>query len=190
MFSAHRPEACWPLCGLQLWRLFHAHSKARLALGTSFVQGCAVTNHNTCPLPSSLLQQWKVVQAPEYMVHSEQVLGTTGTPRIRYPQIIDGRLRLAGDIHDPKYDDSFWLSPVIVSNGPWPAVPATSGNIFCHASFFAQQGRTAHACELSRDLAPASTMLSQGSIYLPCTSHQKRRPLGAFREAISKYHHG
>jgi hypothetical protein len=85
------------------------------------------------------LQQWKVIQAPEHMVHSEQVLGISGTPRIRYPQIIDGRLRLAGDIHDPKYDDSFWLSPVTVSNGPWPAVPPTSGSISCYAFYFAQR---------------------------------------------------
>lgn len=32
-------------------------------------------------------QSFKVILAPEHMVHSEQILGITGTPRIRFPQV-------------------------------------------------------------------------------------------------------
>eukprot|EP01116_Phalansterium_solitarium_P019931 TRINITY_DN5738_c0_g2_i6.p1 TRINITY_DN5738_c0_g2~~TRINITY_DN5738_c0_g2_i6.p1 ORF type:complete len:339 (+),score=82.86 TRINITY_DN5738_c0_g2_i6:516-1532(+) len=65
---------------------------------------------------------WRVVRAPEYVQHTEQIVGLTGDHRIRYPQIIVAANALPGNIHDPSYNDSAWAVPVVVS-GPWPSVP-------------------------------------------------------------------
>ncbi len=66
---------------------------------------------------------WRCITAPQFVPHSKQVVGVIGDPRIRYPQIIDGRKMLAGDINDPAFDDSTWQHAHVVTDGPWPATP-------------------------------------------------------------------
>jgi hypothetical protein len=66
---------------------------------------------------------WRCITAPEFVPHDKQVVGIIGDPRIRYPQIVDGRRPIAGDLHDPGFDDSSWSLARVVSGGPWPARP-------------------------------------------------------------------
>lgn len=67
---------------------------------------------------------WRVRKAPQFLQHEKQILGVPGTPRVRYPQVIDGRDRLAGDLHDPSFDDSTWRRARVVTDGPWPEGPS------------------------------------------------------------------
>lgn len=66
---------------------------------------------------------WRCLRAPEFAEHDKQVVGVIGDPRIRYPQIVDGRKTPPDDIHRPGFDDSAWSNAVAVKDGPWPAVP-------------------------------------------------------------------
>lgn len=66
---------------------------------------------------------WRCITAPQFIAHDKQVVGVNGHSRIRYPQIVDGRKTLAGDAHDPGFDDRAWSRAVAVADGPWPAVP-------------------------------------------------------------------
>ncbi len=66
---------------------------------------------------------WRCVTAPEFLAHEKQIVGVIGHARIRYPIILDGRNVLAGDIHDPTFDDGSWEQAVIVPDGPWPEKP-------------------------------------------------------------------
>lgn len=66
---------------------------------------------------------WRWLTAPEFVPHDKQVVGVIGDKRIRYPQILDGRKALAGDIHDARFDDAAWGHAVEVTDGPWPKVP-------------------------------------------------------------------
>lgn len=79
-----------------------------------FVQGSWICSDST----------WKCLQAPQYEPHDCQVIGIAGdAPRIRYPQILDARKELQGDLNDPAYDDSRWPSAYEISEGPWPLQP-------------------------------------------------------------------
>ncbi|MFA6471481.1 MAG: alpha-L-rhamnosidase C-terminal domain-containing protein [Candidatus Latescibacterota bacterium] len=66
---------------------------------------------------------WKCITAPEFLAHEKQSVGLIGDARIRYPQVVDGGKRLAGNFSDPAYDDSGWKQAVTVTGGPWPARP-------------------------------------------------------------------
>lgn len=66
---------------------------------------------------------WRCLRAPEFAEHDKQIVGVIGDPRIRYPQILDGRKTLADDIHKPGFDDSAWPNAVAVNDGPLPATP-------------------------------------------------------------------
>jgi len=67
---------------------------------------------------------WKQLKASQFVPHDRQILAVNGrTPRIRYPQIVDGARMLSG-IHGPAFDDSAWGPAVVISDGPWPARPA------------------------------------------------------------------
>jgi len=66
---------------------------------------------------------WRCRQAPEFFAHDKQIVGVIKHPRIRYPQIIDGRKMPGRDIHDPGFDDNAWAYAVEVQDGPWPKVP-------------------------------------------------------------------
>jgi len=66
---------------------------------------------------------WRCLRAPEFAEHDQQIVGVIGDPRIRYPQIIDGRKTLPDEIHKPGFDDSGWSHAVAVNDGPWPATP-------------------------------------------------------------------
>jgi hypothetical protein len=66
---------------------------------------------------------WRCIRAPQFVQHDRQVVGVNDHRRIRYPQIIDGRKMLAGDLHDPGFNDSGWNRAVTIADGPWPAVP-------------------------------------------------------------------
>ncbi len=67
---------------------------------------------------------WKCIQAPQFEPHDQQVIGIAGhAHRIRYPQILDSRKYLLGDLNDPVFDDSQWQSAFVVSDGPWPSHP-------------------------------------------------------------------
>ena len=67
---------------------------------------------------------WRWLTAPEFTAHEKQIVGITGDHRIRYPQIVDGRKVLAGNVHDAAFDDSSWRSAYEVKDGPWPSAPA------------------------------------------------------------------
>lgn len=67
---------------------------------------------------------WRWIRASQFVEHDKQVVGVIGDKRIRYPQIVDGRRTLEGDIHEPGFDDSDWQSAVEVLDGPWPDSPA------------------------------------------------------------------
>lgn len=71
-------------------------------------------------------QTWKAIVAPEFARHEQQIRGANegNHTRIRYPVIIDGRKMFNSNPHSPDFDDSAWPSAVVVTNGPWPAVPA------------------------------------------------------------------
>ena len=45
-------------------------------------------------------------------------MDTQGVTRIRYPQIMDVRLRLTEDIYLPSYNDNDWLNPIQVTVSP------------------------------------------------------------------------
>jgi hypothetical protein len=66
---------------------------------------------------------WRCSTAPQFAPHEKQVVGVIGDPRIRYAQIIDGRKAIAGDLHDPAFDDSGWQRAHVVKDGPWPDRP-------------------------------------------------------------------
>jgi hypothetical protein len=66
---------------------------------------------------------WRCTTAPQFTAHEKQVVGVIGDPRIRYPQIVDARRMIAGDIHAAAFDDSSWNHAHVVNNGPWPAQP-------------------------------------------------------------------
>jgi hypothetical protein len=66
---------------------------------------------------------WRWLTAPEFLDQDRQIVGVIGDARIRYAQIIDGRKMLAGNLHEPGFDDSGWNRAVPVENGPWPAAP-------------------------------------------------------------------
>jgi hypothetical protein len=66
---------------------------------------------------------WRWTTAPEFLPHDRQVVGVIGDQRIRYPQIIDGRKMLDGNVHDPGFDDRNWKPAAPATNGPWPAAP-------------------------------------------------------------------
>jgi hypothetical protein len=67
---------------------------------------------------------WRVRTAPQFLRHKHQVLGVPGTPRIRYPQVIDARNRIDGDLHVPSFDDANWRRAAPIMDGPWPASPS------------------------------------------------------------------
>ncbi len=67
---------------------------------------------------------WRVRTAPQFLQHEKQILGVPGTPRVRFPQVIDGRDRPAGDLHDPSFGDSAWRRARVVTDGPWPEDPS------------------------------------------------------------------
>ena len=78
-------------------------------------------------LSSSWVQtdtSWRVRTAPQYLQHEKQILGVPGTPRIRYPQVVDARDRISGDLHAPSFDDTAWRQADAVPDGPWPTPPA------------------------------------------------------------------
>jgi len=62
---------------------------------------------------------WKMLPAPEFETGRDQILGTTGDPRIRYPEVMDGAL---ADRHmeSHAFNDSNWQNVVVVKDGPWP----------------------------------------------------------------------
>ncbi|MGE5647114.1 MAG: alpha-L-rhamnosidase C-terminal domain-containing protein [Acidobacteriota bacterium] len=66
---------------------------------------------------------WRVLRAPEFAVHDEQILGMNppGVARIRYPVVVDGGKML--DVHAPDFDDSAWARAAVVTDGPWGAAP-------------------------------------------------------------------
>ncbi|MBN1816574.1 MAG: hypothetical protein JW828_04390, partial [Sedimentisphaerales bacterium] len=66
---------------------------------------------------------WRWWKAPQFLAHEQQIVGVIKDPRIRYPQIIDGRKRLVQNIHEADFDDSRWSRATEVVNGPWPAKP-------------------------------------------------------------------
>ena len=66
---------------------------------------------------------WKMKRAPQFFQHDVQIKGVGGTPRIRYPEIIDARQRFKGDIHNPNFDDNQWEPAAEVQQGPWPDHP-------------------------------------------------------------------
>ncbi|HUV40307.1 MAG TPA: alpha-L-rhamnosidase C-terminal domain-containing protein [Sedimentisphaerales bacterium] len=66
---------------------------------------------------------WRCIKAPEYVAHENQIVGLIGDRRIRYPQIVDMRKALPGDIFAADFDDSSWDYAVAVANGPWQGVP-------------------------------------------------------------------
>lgn len=66
---------------------------------------------------------WKMKRAPQFLQHEVQIKGVGGTPRIRYPEIIDARHMFKENIHDPTFDDSQWDPAVEIQQGPWPDHP-------------------------------------------------------------------
>jgi hypothetical protein len=66
---------------------------------------------------------WRWITAPQFVQHDKQVVGVIGDRRIRYPQIVDLRKEICGDILSPDFDDSDWRQAFVVTKGPWPAVP-------------------------------------------------------------------
>ncbi len=67
---------------------------------------------------------WKCCQAPQFEPHECQVIGIAGeAPRIRYPQILDARKEIQGDLLSAAFDDAQWASAYMVTDGPWPVHP-------------------------------------------------------------------
>jgi len=66
---------------------------------------------------------WRCITAPQMVPHEKQILGRNNHPRIRYPQIIDARKELPGNIHEPDFDDRDWQQVTLVKNGPWLTTP-------------------------------------------------------------------
>ena len=66
---------------------------------------------------------WRCCKAPQYVPHTEQIVGVIGDIRIRYPQIVDMRKEPAGNIFAADFDDSSWSRAAIVVDGPWPSAP-------------------------------------------------------------------
>jgi len=65
---------------------------------------------------------WKTLAAPEFEAGSDQILGSTGDPRIRYPEVLDGVL-VAQHMDSHGFDDSKWQQAIVVKGGPWPSLP-------------------------------------------------------------------
>jgi len=66
---------------------------------------------------------WRYLQAPEFTVHADQVIGLIGDARVRYPVVLDGRKAPGQSIHGAGFDDSGWPGVSVVEHGPWPQRP-------------------------------------------------------------------
>ncbi len=66
---------------------------------------------------------WRMTRAPQFVQHEKQIIGVPGTGRVRYPQIVDAREDLQGDLHDSSFDVSGWRHATEIDDGPWPATP-------------------------------------------------------------------
>lgn len=66
---------------------------------------------------------WRWITAPEFLPHESQITGVIGDPRIRYPQVVDGRREMSGNLHDAQFDDGAWQLAYEVTDGPWPQRP-------------------------------------------------------------------
>lgn len=69
---------------------------------------------------------WKMIQAPEFIQHDKQIIGVPGTPRVRYPLVIDARNKLTGDLHSADYNDSKWNNAVAITDAFYPEEPLIS----------------------------------------------------------------